>query len=266
MRRWLVLAWLAVAAAPGIASAEDAQPLEPRQGGYAFEQPRVLIQQRLLGLAHGVSMLVSACMDRPERVEAALAAYVPWREGQQDAIALAEADLARHYFGARAAEARWPDLVRALNLRNRLELAPESAELAAACATLPQALRQPRYDLNRQFRLLGLLAEATAGVEADLRRGWCREHLAGDERTLLDARFVVWQEINAPRLQRAIAALEADWPADAPAASLPEWQQMLRRDGRLRGSAEDCAAFSEGLKRPQAALRNVFAPPPESSR
>lgn len=262
--RWPVLAWLVIAALP--AAAETAQPLEPRQGGYAFERPRVLAQQRLLGLAHGISLLAAACMDHPARIDSALTAYVSWREGQEGAITAAQAELARHYFGARAAEARWPDLLRALNLRNRLDQAPASAELAAACATLPEALRQPRYQLGAQFRLRGLLAEATAGVEAELRRGWCRQHLAGDGRTLLDARFEVWREINAPRLQQAIAALQADWPADAPAASLLEWQELLRRDGRLRGSAEDCAAFSEGLKHPAAALRNVFAPLPESSR
>lgn len=268
MRRRLALAALALAAAaspaPTFAQAEPLRPL-PDQAGYAFEQPRILVQQRLLGLAHGVSLLVSACMDQTAHIDAALAAYIPWRESQENAIALAQFDLSRHYFGARAAEARWPDLVRALNLKNQLELAPGSAELAAACATLPMALRRPRYDFAAQFRLQGLLAEASAGIEAELRWNGCREHLEGESRTLLDARYAVWREINEPRLQQAASALQRDWPFDAPAESLAAWQDILRRDARLRGNAADCAAFSENLKRPQAALRNVFVPPPESA-
>ncbi|MBU0753111.1 MAG: hypothetical protein KJ787_02340 [Gammaproteobacteria bacterium] len=265
MRRHLarvLLALAAVAPAPTF-SQDEIPPLQPREAGYAFAQPRVLVQQRLLGLAHGVSLLVSACMDQPERIDATLAAYVPWREAQENSIALAQFDLSRHYFGPRAAEARWPDLVRALNLRNRLELAPGSDELAAACETLPEALRRPRYDLGTQFRQQGLLAEATAGIEAELRWTRCREHLAGDERILLDARYAVWREINEPRLQRATTALQSDWPTEAPAESLSAWQELLNRDLSLRGRSVDCATFSQQLKQPRAALRNVFAPPPE---
>lgn len=265
MRRRLALVLLALAAvAPAPTFSQDeAPPLQPRESGYAFAQPRVLVQQRLLGLAHGVSLLVSACMDQPERIDATLAAYVPWRESQESAIALAQFDLSRHYFGTRAAEARWPDLVRALNLKNQLELAPGSSQLAAACETLPEALRRPRYDLGGQFRQQGLLAEATAGIEAELRWNKCRERLAGDELILLDARYAVWREINEPRLQLVTAALQGDWPAEAPAETLAAWQEILRRDLSLRGSSADCAAFSQHLKQPRAALRNVFAPPPE---
>jgi len=265
MRRHLalvLLALVAVAPAPTF-SQDEIPPLQPREAGYAFAQPRVLAQQRLLGLAHGVSLLVSACMDQPERIDATLAAYVPWREGQENAIALAQLDLSRHYFGVRAAEARWPDLVRALNLKKQQELAPGSSELADACETLPEALRRPRYDLGVQFRQQGLLAEATAGIEAELRWNKCREYLAGDERILLDARYAVWQEINEPRLQSVTTALQGDWPAEAPAESLVAWQEILRRDLSLRGGSADCAAFSQYLKQPQAALRNVFVPPPE---
>lgn len=267
IRRWLVrLSLLAVAVSPGPTFSQTELPLLPLQAGYAFEQPRVIVQQRLLGLAHGISLLVSACMDQPAHIDATLAAYVPWRESQENAIALAQLDLARHYFGARSAEARWPDLVRALNLKNQLELAPGSAELTAACETLPLALRRPRYDFTEQFRLQGLLAEATAGVEAELRWKGCREHLEGDSLTLLDARYAVWLEINEPRLKQAAATLQSEWPADAPAESLVEWQDMLRRDARLRGTPAGCATFSDSLKHPRTALRNVYAPPPETAQ
>ncbi len=210
-RRWLAcLSLVAVAVSPTPSFAQsESPPLQPLQAGYAFEQPRIVVQQRLLGRAHGVSLLLSACMDKPEYIDPALAAYVPWREGQENAIALARLDLARHYFGARAGEARWPDLLRALNLKNQLDLAPGSAELAAACETLPLALQRPRYDFAAQFRLQALLAEATAGTEAELRWNWCRAHLEGEERTLLDARYAVWREINEPRLLQAAVGIAA---------------------------------------------------------
>lgn len=266
MRRWLAFAALALAAAvspaPTFAQAEPLRPL-PDQAGYAFDQPRVLVQQRLLGLAHGVSLLVSACMDRPQFIDGALGAYGAWREDQEGVVREAQHELARHYFGRRAGEARWPDLLRALNLRNQIDLAPDSVELAAACTTLPQALSHPRYDLARQFRLHGLLAEATAAIEAELRRDGCKERLEGTAAILFEARYAVWHEINAERIERAMVGLALEWPADAPADSLAQWRLELRRDTRMRGRAEDCLAFSETLKRPQVALRQVFAPPPE---
>lgn len=232
----------------------------PDRAGYAFDQPRILAQQRLLGVAHGVSLLVSACMDMPAHIEATLAAYPPWRERQESTIAQAQAELARHYFGARAGEARWPDLLRALNLKARLDIAAGSEELAAACATLPEALRRPRYVLHRQFELQGLLTEATVGIEVELRAAWCRQILEGDARRLFDARHEVWLEINAPRMARATAVLGTEWPVEGPAESFAEWEQELRQDTRLRGRAEDCLTFSERLKQPQAALRMLFAP------
>ena len=241
--------------------ANSAPPVvAPDREGYAFDQPRILAQQRLLGVAHGVSLLVSACMDMPAHIEATLAAYPPWRERQENTIALAQAELARHYFGARAGGAHWPDLLRALNLKTRLDIAAGSEELDAACATLPEALRRPRYQLQRQFELQGLLTEATVGIEAELRGAGCRKLLAGDARRLFDARYTAWHEINAPRMARAAEVLGTEWPVEGPADSFAEWEKELREDTRLRGSAGDCLAYSESLKRPQAALRRVFAP------
>jgi hypothetical protein len=252
---WLALA---VAAAPALG---QVPPLQPLQAGYAFEQPRIVAQQRFIGRAHGISLLVSACMDRPEYIDPALTAYVPWRESQEKTIAAAQRELARHYFGPRAGEARWPDVVRALNLKNQLELPAGAADLAAACETLPQALRQPRYDLGAQLRLQASLTEATAGAETALRWSWCRERIDAPSRLVLDRRYEVWREINEPRQKQAEAALQRDWPFDAPADSLAAWQEMLQRDLRLRGDAAACDAFSENLKRPQAALRKAFLPP-----
>lgn len=260
MQRFLASLTLAVAASPVLA--QDGQAvLQPQQAGYAFEQPRVVAQQRLLGRAHGISLLVSACMDRPEYLDAALTAYIPWREGQESALAAAQQELARHYFGPRAGDARWPDLVRALNLKNQLDPAPGPADLAAACETLPQALRRPRYDFATQLRLQGWLAEITAAAETELRWRWCRERTDDASRLVLDRRYEVWREINDARQKQAEAALQREWPFDAPADSLADLQEMLRRDPMLRGDAAACDVFSETLMRPQAALRKAFLPP-----
>jgi hypothetical protein len=259
MRRFLASLALAIAASQAGAQAGPA-PLQPQQAGYAFVQPRVVAQQRFIGRAHGISLLVSACMDRPEYLDAALTAYIPWRESQERTIAAAQRELAAHYFGARAAEARWHDLVRALNLKNELELATASPDLAAACDTLPQALRRPRYDFGAQLRLMGLLAELTAATEAELRWRWCRERIDAPSRLVLDRRYEVWREINEARHRQAEQALQQDWPFDAPADSLAEWRELLAREPALRGDAAACDGYSESLTRPQAALRKAFAP------
>jgi hypothetical protein len=60
-------------------------------------------------------------------------------------------DLARYYFGSRAGEAQWPDLSRALNLSDRIELALSEVTLHAACASLPEAIGRPRYELDRML-------------------------------------------------------------------------------------------------------------------
>lgn len=278
IRRWLAPApWLigmllcGALPALAVAQSEDAQqpakPLVVEAGreGYAFDRPRILAQQRLLGVAHGVSLLALTCLDLPAHLDATLTAYVPWREGQESTIALAQRDLARHYFGMRAHEARWTDLVNALNLKNQLELGAGSKELAAACETLPTVLRRPRYALAAQFRLQGLLAEATTGIEAELRGSWCRGHLDGLAREVFDARFDAWYEINAPRQAAAAEVLKTEWPVEAPAESFEAWEKELRRDATVSGRAADCLEFSEKLKRPQAALRNLFAPPEETT-
>jgi hypothetical protein len=63
-------------------------------------------------------------------------------------------------------------------------------------------------------------------------------------------------------VERAAGTLKAEWPVEAPAESFAQWTEELRREARVRGSAEDCMGFSESLKQPQAALRQLFAPSP----
>jgi hypothetical protein len=151
---------LAGDAPPALTPAEAQPPLEvlPGRLGYAIDQPQILIRQRLFGLAHGLSNLAAACLELPEHSQAIQDAYAAWHAGQSKTIEALVHDLARYYFGPRAAEARWQDLARALNLHESIEPSLGPISLEDACATLPQAIGQPRYRLDRR------LADAAVAV------------------------------------------------------------------------------------------------------
>lgn len=120
----------------------------PGREGYAFGKPEILVRQRLFGLAHGVSLLAATCLDLPEHSVPIQHAYAAWHALHAQAIATIVHDLASYYFGEQAAAAQWPDLVRALKLKENINAALGDFELSAACATLPQAMEGPRYDLT----------------------------------------------------------------------------------------------------------------------
>ena len=159
----LLLAALLTAAqaedVPQIGQAAPSKPaleVPPRLMGYDFDHPEILIRQRLFGLAHGLSMLAAACLDLPEHSTPIQNAYASWHAEQARAIETLVLDLARHYFGPRAAEARWPDLARALNLNDSIHPSLGAVSLQDACASLPEAIARPRYQFDK------LLAEADA--------------------------------------------------------------------------------------------------------
>jgi hypothetical protein len=165
-----VLAGILLAALVAAAQADDAPKTEtpaqarpalevpPNRLGYDFDHPEVLIRQRLFGLAHGLSMLAAACLDLPEHSTPIQNAYAAWHAEQAKAIETLVLDLARHYFGPRAVEARWQDLARALNLNDSIHPALGQVSLQDACASLPEAIARPRYQFDK------LLAEADASA------------------------------------------------------------------------------------------------------
>ena len=111
--------------------------------GYAFEHPEVFTAQLLWGVAHGARLLALACAEHGKG--AAAEAWVDWQEREQPQILAAGRVLGRHYFGV---EDVAPDAVAAaLGLKPSLALPSEM--LDPACATLREALAQPRYDLIR---------------------------------------------------------------------------------------------------------------------
>lgn len=148
---------------PLAATAQDA-PLQPlaHRLGYEFDRPQILLHQQLFGLAHGASLLAAACLERAD--QKAADAYALWHETQEPAIRRIAADLAAWHFGARASEAGWNDIARAIGLRDVLAPRPD-AELADACATLPEALPQPRYDLGALLSAVPPVPTLPAGQE-----------------------------------------------------------------------------------------------------
>lgn len=123
-------------------AAQAGETAVPRS--YAFDRPALLADQMLWGVAHGARLLALACA-RAEH-GAAAEAWVAWQEREREAILAIGRRLARHYFDSEDAP---PDaLEKALGLRPALALPPE--QLAPACATLAEALAQPRYDLEKR--------------------------------------------------------------------------------------------------------------------
>ncbi len=138
------------------AGAEESVPvsverLVPLHVGYSFEQPGVLLRQRIFGLAHGVHLLVSSCLDQSEHAVATQAAYDTWHAQQDAAIATVRNALAEYHFGATAARAQWQDIAQALGLKETVYPSLGTISLQDACATLPQALLQARYDFTAQL-------------------------------------------------------------------------------------------------------------------
>ena len=133
------------------AATSPALEVLPNRQGYAFDQPEILIRQRLFGLAHGLSLLAAACLDLPTYSQPIQDAYAAWHARQGKTIEVIVHDLAQYYFGPRAAEAQWPDLSRALNLGKSIEPALGEITLHAACASLPEAIMRPRYELDRML-------------------------------------------------------------------------------------------------------------------
>ena len=112
--------------------------------GYAFDQPELLADQRLWGIAHAARLLGLACA---RQVHAAAAeAWVDWQAREAPRILALNATLGRHYF--QRVEVPPAAIAAALGLPTDLDLAP--AVLTSACATLAATLAQPNYDLARR--------------------------------------------------------------------------------------------------------------------
>lgn len=152
----------------GSAQAADAPPavtpmgitapaleVKPEHRGYAADKPEIFIRQRLFGRIHGLSMLTAACLDLPAYSKDIRRVYAAWYEIQAETIKTIVRDLGSYYFGSRAGEATWFDLVHALNLPDRIEPAMGEVTLHSACASLPEAIPRSRYALDKLLAGIG---------------------------------------------------------------------------------------------------------------
>ncbi len=138
--RGVVLALLAGTAFALPAHAESL----PVPHEYVFDQPELMADQLVWGVAHGVSLLGRRCAQSGQL--SAADAWIRWQEREVGPIQAMHERLAQYYF--QRSEVEPGSVANALGLKTRLDLAPE--QLEAACATLAEALQHPRYDLARR--------------------------------------------------------------------------------------------------------------------
>lgn len=259
------------APAAAIAVAPAVPRFRQERQGYAFAHPRILAQQTLFGLSHGISLLARACSLLPEQGELAREAYGAWETRNRIRIELAEYELARYYFTPPAEEVRRLDLIQALQLKSDLGLSTDGPELKAACATLPEALAKPRYDLEAQWLLKGDVERLRRATETRELVSQCRQQTAPEAVERLDAALAAWEQANAAseaearqRLVADMATLpdpkQPDQPADGEAL-MKTWQDELRRGVGRRlayGAAEACPGLADALPGKAHALNHAF--------
>lgn len=260
------------AVAPAPVPAASATPkLRQERRGYAFGHPRILAQQTLFGTAHGIALLSRACALLPGHEELAREAYAAWQERNRGRIDAAEAELARYYFTPPHEQVRRLDLLQALQLKSDLGLATEGRELEAACATLPQALAKPRYDLELQWLLKGDVERLRRATETRELAAQCRQQAEAEEAERLDAALAAWEKDNAEAADEARRRLVQDMAAQPDPrqpqqavdgeAVMQKWQGELRRGvGRhlAYGAAEACPGLAVALAAPAHALAHAF--------
>ena len=241
------------AAAPSLVAIE-------RQG-YAFEFPRVLAEQRLFGIAHGIALLAEACSHEPVQAQSTAQAYRQWYEQQQLLIDDLKHNLAVFYYGPNAAQASWSHIASALNLRTRVSPEPGSEQMAAACASLPEALQQPRYDLNALFQLEAALAATAVAIRAEAQTAACLPRLAEPARNALQAAHAEWQRSESAAAEQAQAQLQQQWKNTRSGGSFEEWKQAVS-GGYTRTPQALCDRLAVWLRSPAAKLEQSFAPAP----
>lgn len=253
------------------------EPPRPRRTrlGYAFNHPRVLAQQAIFGISHGVALLARTCALVPASAAASNAAYAAWTDKNQVRIETAERELARYYFAPPRDGVRRLHLVQALQLKAELGLATDSPELREACATLPQALQNPRYDLEALWLLRRDTERLRRATETRELLAQCRQQAELEAVEKVDAALARWEEDNAALETAARERLLADpgnnpapgaQGADDNAKALEHWQEELRQAVRRRFTyakpdhPTPCAGLDEAgaMQGPDYALTRAF--------
>lgn len=242
----------------GGALAEELPPAPPlldlARQGYAFEHPRILTRQRLFGLHHGATLLAATCVERDLNTSAIMMSALDWERVHDEFMSQTRTELLRFYYGDKASLAVSGHLVRALNLRESLAV-PETS-LPAACATLPEALRQPRYDLAARFALEEALTLVALAVRVEALAFFCSgadKHVHG-----LSEQLEVWHKANGERSAAAKARLEPLWLAQQLEGNVDSWLTVQREKPR---DLPPCDAALAWLQSPAAQLDTLFAEP-----
>ncbi|MFY9326710.1 MAG: hypothetical protein WAO76_01610 [Georgfuchsia sp.] len=258
MKYLFVLFWTLLTALPLHAETPRPVPLVPLQQGYAVDNPRVLVQQRLFGLAHGVALLATACVREPGYRETLTPAYAEWQERQDAAIAASYRDLARYYFHDRALEATRLDITRALKLKEELSLKPGSKKMYAACDTFVEALHKPRYDLSLQYLLLSLAWRFSEAIATEARVEACRASLSDKEAAALDESAMLWHQTFDAGIAEAKRTLEQRWDDVQLDGTLEEWTARAQEDGKRSAVAERCKTLAQWLPTRKADPDDAF--------
>lgn len=227
---------------------EDAPPraASPRPApGYAFDRPRLLTQQLLWGLAHGVRLLAVTCRALDNGDVAALA-YLEWSERHRDRLRRATRDLARHYFGQD--DASYEALAAAMNLKSVLAYTAE--DLAPACDSLPEALKAERYNLERFY---SLHRDAARVERAEAIRALVKRCHADGASSAIDETFAEWEAVNAPL---ELAALDRLAGGSGDAAADAQWRREIGQGAVL--PAVPCGNIPALLSSPGYGLLQVF--------
>lgn len=262
LRRFASIVGGLLCSVSGISALADTPPLvAPERQGYAFEHPRVLAEQRLFGLAHGVALLADACRAVPAQAEATAAAYAAWRAQQGAQMDTLHHELAFFYYGEHADEADWKAVASALKLKQALDLAPDSETLLAACATLPQALQQPRYDLTALFQLEAALAAVSRATRIETLGVACGTQLDAAAQQALAMQLVTWHTREDAAATAAQVQMLRGWQQTQTPGEPGAWL-AAQRQRYSNPPAATCAALADFLSTPAASLAQSFAMPP----
>lgn len=244
MRRAIAAVWLVFASTQPVLAQDTAEAPD----GYAFDSPRLLTQQLLWGLVHGVRLLASACHEAPDAPAIQLA-YADWLDRNHDRIVHAANDLARHYYGRDAVS--FEHLTSAMRLKTDVALRED--ELSYACSTFVDAVAAPRYDLDLFYRLRRDAARAERATAVRDRVAACLKTLDAKQGAALSARYMAWIKANETLEQVArsrLLALRGDTPDDR------QW----RRDAGAGAvpPAVSCANLVAALDKPGFNLPGTF--------
>ena len=226
-----------------VATSSVGQEMPAPAQGYLFGQPRLLTQQLIWGLAHGVKLLATTCADSANGPVAT--AYAEWFGRHGARIAAAERDLAQHYFGRDTASEE--DLAGAMHLAGMLHQRPD--EMDMACASFARAIAGERYDLELFYRLHRDAARIERARAVHSRVGACLKQLPAESAAALAAKFATWTEANGT-LENVSRSRLFDHDRD------PSWQ-------RDAGSGAEpptvtCPQLAAALDRSDYALSDVF--------